>query len=503
MKKYVEDNSQRVTQQKFNEYYPIMNKRLGNGSFGVVYLYTSKTNKSVAIKEIQKVQINKAGTMGFDYEALFMEVNANSCIREIIRKNPEHADEFVLLNGFFNISDQKFIMAMNYYPESLNDFQKRVLQSNYNYMSHEKQKITDNIILKLAQGMQFMHDNNLSHRDMKLENVMMSGNNPMIMDFGLTTPEADLFSTMAGTPFFVDPLLVKTGKGGKHTDVYALGIMFYVLLNGSSSYQNLERMMMQGGWQGDKRRYNPNIASLSFPKKYGTLKNMLSMSGDRMNMDDVVAEILKIQGKGKLEEIKEVHLYAGEDNFQPKKAEVKNYAHAYQELRQKRDKTPEYKAQYPRAPQQDNQALLMKMKMAEQKQVPNQVVQNRGAYQYEKQVMSKPSDLPLMDKYLAQKAQERPQFLHEQKKVNQYGQEVKSKIHPQQKKPEIKYEYPAYVYQNQNQRGMPVERVVQPKPVNVYQAETNRVQNLAMQNKARHYQDNNIFGNPRYRNLLI
>lgn len=47
------------------------------------------------------------------------------------------------------------------------------------------EKICMEIFSKIVIGLQSIHDNNIIHRDIKLQNIMMKGNTPKISDFGI------------------------------------------------------------------------------------------------------------------------------------------------------------------------------------------------------------------------------------------------------------------------------------------------------------------------------
>lgn len=515
MKEYVNQVAMHITSAQFNEAFPRFVKKLGKGSFGVVSLYTTKRGNQAALKQIQKVPINKQGTMGFDYEALFKEINANSCMVELINENPEFSNNFVVLTGVYFVNSNEYILSMKYYASTLDTFQKNSIQSAYGYLDHSKQKLVDKIMLSLAEGLQFMHSKNLSHRDLKLENVMMDGNSPLIMDFGLTTPEANLFGTIAGTPYFIDPNLLKSGKGGKETDVYALGIMYYLLLNGLSSYKTLENMLIQGGWGQKNRVYSPNLASLSFPTKYKTLKGMIS-SSSRMTIDEVVDELKTIQGLKKLDNI-ELRYFGGNNQLQPivEKPEyhrdqkyqkqavpsstpqnVKRNVHMPQKFEAPKDNVVKNYHYNEKAQMQQKKYAIIDSNIPSK---PSNIGLYQDADQYKRAQYQEPNSRAQMNAMdYVPRAQDQFQYKKKQNvsDIAEYRMDQNGKIN-------AKYLYPDHIPDSRNQRGMPVERVVPPKHMNEMQRESHRVQNLAMQNKLRHQQDNNIFGHKQYRIRLI
>ena len=83
-----------------------------------------------------------------------------------------------------------------------------------------------------------MHNLSIVHRDLKLENILINedANNLIkIIDFGFSTsvrPDQKL-SIYCGTPCYMDPDLARKRKySGFAADVWALGVILYIILTG-------------------------------------------------------------------------------------------------------------------------------------------------------------------------------------------------------------------------------------------------------------------------------
>lgn len=74
------------------------------------------------------------------------------------------------------------------------------------------------------------------HRDLKPENMLLDANMQTVklIDFGmskiLTDPNAIMDSKL-GTPFYISPEIL-TGKYDKGCDMWAIGVVSFVLLSG-------------------------------------------------------------------------------------------------------------------------------------------------------------------------------------------------------------------------------------------------------------------------------
>ncbi|KAI2809992.1 hypothetical protein BLOT_001146 [Blomia tropicalis] len=102
----------------------------------------------------------------------------------------------------------------------------------------------------LINGLMYIHQQNVAHRDLKLENFLLSADRtPMIADFGLaacgsrqsrTTLTQMLRKTPCGTPGYMAPEMFAKVEvreyDAKAVDIFAMGVTLYEMLNFSKPY---------------------------------------------------------------------------------------------------------------------------------------------------------------------------------------------------------------------------------------------------------------------------
>ena len=98
--------------------------------------------------------------------------------------------------------------------------------------------ITKVIFKQLVNAVAYIHSKGYAHRDLKLDNILMDPETKKlkIIDFGfaLKSSPSEKLHMHCGTPHYFDPDLArKVPYNGLAADVWACGIILYVLLTGS------------------------------------------------------------------------------------------------------------------------------------------------------------------------------------------------------------------------------------------------------------------------------
>ncbi|RXK41620.1 CAMK/CAMKL/PASK protein kinase [Tremella mesenterica] len=103
---------------------------------------------------------------------------------------------------------------------------------------------------QLADAVRFLHANGIVHRDIKDENVILDGTGHcQLIDFGSAAHwrPGKKWDTFSGTLHYASPEILRGEMyGGKEQDVWALGVLGYVLLVGETPFSALPEDVLEG-----------------------------------------------------------------------------------------------------------------------------------------------------------------------------------------------------------------------------------------------------------------
>lgn len=96
------------------------------------------------------------------------------------------------------------------------------------------------ILRQICEALKYLHNQGISHRDIKLGNVLISDTGRVaLIDFGFATLSGSKkLSSFCGTPCYMCPeILQKIPYIGYHADVWATGILLYRLVCGFTPFK--------------------------------------------------------------------------------------------------------------------------------------------------------------------------------------------------------------------------------------------------------------------------
>ena len=111
---------------------------------------------------------------------------------------------------------------------------RSIIKSNANHKFSEKD--TKNIFRQIADALAYLHNKNICHRDLKLDNILLGEHQQVkIIDFGFSifTKKDSKLHMFCGTPSYMSPEIInKKQYLGPPSDMWAAGVCLYVLLTG-------------------------------------------------------------------------------------------------------------------------------------------------------------------------------------------------------------------------------------------------------------------------------
>ena len=232
---------------QYDEQYTAPGDEVGRGASGVVRRATRRSDGlPVAVKTMDLRALRLAGGGGFSIARLRREVDVLRSLRH---------PAIVRLYGAYG--DQDTVLLVMELVEGRELFDAILSRGKFDEVSAR------NIFSKLCQAVAYMHARNIIHRDVKPENVLVTGTNEdevKLVDFGLSKLVAGSMvgasraHTMVGTPSYLAPEIENmktkthsldldtiskeedldlsdgTGAYDNKVDAWSLGVTLYVML---------------------------------------------------------------------------------------------------------------------------------------------------------------------------------------------------------------------------------------------------------------------------------
>lgn len=195
----------------------ILQDQLGKGAYGIVWKGKKRLGNSNELYAIKQINMRHAGDKGM--KDVIGEVETMSLLNHhnIVRLEETFRDETSLW------------IVMEYLPGG--ELQQ-VLKEKC--LSEQMTKI---IVTQLLDALEYIHDRGIVHRDLKPANCLLSEADctVKISDFGFAVLAGSdqCLTTYCGTVAFMAPEILLDKNYGKPVDMWALGIMTYMMFVGN------------------------------------------------------------------------------------------------------------------------------------------------------------------------------------------------------------------------------------------------------------------------------
>lgn len=225
---------------------------VGDGNFAVVRVcYSRQTRKEFAVKIIDKAKCQGKEHMIESEIAILSAISHSNIIQ---------------LEEVFDFPTEKYLIMEYVSGGDLFD----AIAHDIKY----SETVARDMIRDLALALQYLHDRMICHRDIKPENLLvidlLHSKSLKLADFGLAVVVREPLFTVCGTPTYVAPeILAETGYGVK-VDVWAVGVILYILLCGYppfSSRTNNQEELFDQILSGLFEFNSPDWDDISYPAK--------------------------------------------------------------------------------------------------------------------------------------------------------------------------------------------------------------------------------------------
>ncbi|KAJ8732131.1 hypothetical protein PYW08_014861 [Mythimna loreyi] len=188
-------------------------KTVGKGTYGNVYLCEKR--KSTKLTIVKDIELN-----------IKLPDHKQDIENEIQILSSLHHSNIIKFYACY-YTDNHVMISMEYATSGN--------LAEYLYLKYPKQLQQQEILFYFCQillGVNYIHNKNIIHRDLKAENILLTGKHGVIVkigDFGISKvlASAKKTSTVIGTPYYLAPELCEGKPYCSKSDVWALGCLLY------------------------------------------------------------------------------------------------------------------------------------------------------------------------------------------------------------------------------------------------------------------------------------
>ncbi|TMS40044.1 hypothetical protein L596_006475 [Steinernema carpocapsae] len=278
---------------KFSDNYDVK-EELGKGAFSVVRRCVQKgSGIEFAAKIINTKKLSARDFQKLEREArICRKLQHPNIVRlhDSIQEEAFHYLVFDLVTGGELFED---IVAREFYSEAdASNCIQQVLEgvhfchrSNVLHRDLKRFSTPNHCIQQILESIAYCHSNSVVHRDLKPENLLLAskakGAAVKLADFGLAIEvqgDTEAWFGFAGTPGYLSPEVLKKDPYGKPVDIWACGVILYILLVGYPPFWDEDQHRLYAQIKAGAYDYPSPEWDTVTPEAKSLIDNMLTVN---------------------------------------------------------------------------------------------------------------------------------------------------------------------------------------------------------------------------------
>ena len=274
LKGIYQGKSNKVKRKKEKKEYEVK-KKIGEGSYGVVYLIYSNITSMYYVQK----KIDLKGMSKEEIKDTEKEVN--------LLKKLDHPNIIKLING---TKSKRYLELIMEYAEKGDLYNQLIKQAKSNQYFPEK--IIINWLVQICSALKYIHSKHIIHRDIKPQNIFLSKKGEIKLgDFGVSKTlnnTLEKAKTFVGTAYYLPPEIIDEKKYSYEADIWSLGVSFYQLMtfkmpfDGENVPAIIKKIALGSGYKKiSKKYYSEELINLVY-------KMMSTKPKHRPKADDIL-----------------------------------------------------------------------------------------------------------------------------------------------------------------------------------------------------------------------
>ena len=231
-----------------------LGKNLGKGAFASVILVTRKADRKIyAMKRINIAKMDKS-----EREAALNEIR--------ILASLSHPNIIGYKEAFFDEMSRTLNIVMEYADDG--DIDKKI-KDNLKKRNLFSEETIWNWVIQILEGLKYLHDNKIMHRDLKCANLFLMKNGLLKLgDLNVSKiAKMGIAQTQTGTPYYISPEIWEEKPYDYKCDIWSVGCIIYEMCTlrppfRGTSLKELYRNIKNGYYIPISNNYSKDIRDI-------------------------------------------------------------------------------------------------------------------------------------------------------------------------------------------------------------------------------------------------